>query len=128
MLGLFLGELNFRGAYYWKEFCIPKLVWLDNKNSLKQRALTVHGLITIIREGLLSEGFLRLRFGGLIFGRAYFLGGLLSEFYGNSNSLWAYIWEGLLSEGYIWHLRFGGLIFGRAYFWRGSLSEFHDIL
>ena len=30
-----------------------------------------------IREGLLSEGFLRLRFGGLIFGRAYY-----REFYG----------------------------------------------
>ena len=45
-----------------------------------------------IREGLLSEGDLRLRFGGLILGRAYFLffiyffmgvGGLLSKFYGN---------------------------------------------
>ena len=34
-----------------------------------------------IREGLLSEGFLILRFGGLIFGRANFGGGLLSEFY-----------------------------------------------
>ena len=30
---------------------------------------------TYIREGLLSEGFLRLRFGGLIFRRAYFGGG-----------------------------------------------------
>ena len=42
-----------------------------------------------IREGLLSEGYLRLRFGGLIFGRTYFGGrgrggGLLSEFYGTS--------------------------------------------
>ena len=27
--------------------------------------------------GLLSEGYLRLRFGGLIFGRAYFFGGLI---------------------------------------------------
>ena len=49
-----------------------------------------------IREGLLSEGYLRLKFGGLTFGRAYyfffyffFFGGggraegLLSEFYGN---------------------------------------------
>ena len=32
--------------------------------------------------GLLSEGYLRLRFEGLIFGRAYIWGGLLSEFYG----------------------------------------------
>ena len=40
-----------------------------------------------IREGLLSEGYLRLKFGGLLFGRAYFFlgggggGGLLLEFY-----------------------------------------------
>ena len=44
-----------------------------------------------IREGLLSAGFLRLIFRGLIFGRAYFLGGggggLLSEFYGIRNKL-----------------------------------------
>ena len=46
-----------------------------------------------IREGLLSEGYLRLRFGGLIFGRTYFGGrgrggggGLLSEFYGTSTA------------------------------------------
>ena len=42
--------------------------------------------------GLITQGFLRLRFGGLIFGRAYFFfswrdgggggGGLLPEFYG----------------------------------------------
>ena len=52
----------------------------------------------------------------------------------NPNSPWAYIWEGLLSEGYL-RLRFGGLIFGRAYlfiylfiyFWgvEGLLSEFY---
>ena len=33
LLGLFLGELIFTGAYYWKEFCISKWVGLDNKNS-----------------------------------------------------------------------------------------------
>ena len=33
----------------------------------------------------------------------------------STNSPWAYIREGLLSEGYL-RLRFGGLIFGRAYF------------
>ena len=52
------------------KFCVSKWVGLDNKNSLKRLALTVKGLN---REGLLSEGFLRMRFGG---------GGLLSEFYG----------------------------------------------
>ena len=35
LLGLFLGELIFGGAYYWTEFCISKLVGLDNKNSSK---------------------------------------------------------------------------------------------
>ena len=44
----------------------------------------------------------------------------------NSYSLWAYIREGLLSEGYL-RLRFGRLILGRAYFWDG-LSEFYGIL
>ena len=33
----------------------------------------------------------------------------------STNSPWAYIREGLLSEGFV-HLRFGGLIFRRAYF------------
>ena len=34
LLGLFSGELIFGGAYYWKEFCVSKLVGLDNRNSL----------------------------------------------------------------------------------------------
>ena len=36
-----------------------------------------------IRECLLSEGDLHLKFGGLIYKRAYFWEGLLLEFYGN---------------------------------------------
>ena len=41
--------------------------------------------LAYILEGLLSEEYLRLKFGGLIFGRAYFFvggggGGLISEF------------------------------------------------
>ena len=36
LLGLFLGELIFGGAYYWKEFCVAKWFGLDNKNNLKQ--------------------------------------------------------------------------------------------
>ena len=78
MLGLFSGELIFGGAYYWKEFCVSKWVGLDNKNSLKQlKTASTNSPWAYIREGLLSEGFLCLRFGGLIFGRAYFffLGG-----------------------------------------------------
>ena len=45
----------------------------------------------------------------------------------NSNSSWAYIWEGLLSEGYL-RLKFGGLIFRRAFLGGGLLSEFYGIL
>ena len=37
----------------------------------------------------------------------------------STNSSWAYIQEGLLSEGYL-RLRFGGLIFGRACFFLGG--------
>ena len=76
MLGLFLGELIFGGACYRKEFCI---------------STDANSRWAYIRERLLSEGYLRLRFEGLIFGRAYYYffflggggrgGGLLSEFY-----------------------------------------------
>ena len=37
----------------------------------------------------------------------------------STNCPWAYILEGLLSEGYL-RLRFGGLIFGRTYFGGGG--------
>ena len=33
LLGLFSGELIFGGAFYRKEFCVSKCVWLVNKNS-----------------------------------------------------------------------------------------------
>ena len=79
-LGLFSGELIFGGAYYWKEFCISKWVRLVNKNGLKHYENSLKQLKTsstnspwaYIREGFLSEGFLRLRFGGLIFGWAFY--------------------------------------------------------
>ena len=38
--------------------------------------------VAYIWRGDLTEGFLRYRFGGLIFGRAYTWRGLFSEFYG----------------------------------------------
>ena len=37
----------------------------------------------------------------------------------STNSPWAYIWEGLSSEGFL-RLRFGRLILGRAYFFGGA--------
>ena len=80
--GLFSRELIFGGAYYWKEFCVSNWVGLDNKNSLKHYENSLKQLNTAstnspwanILEGLLSEGILRLRFGGLISGggRAYY--------------------------------------------------------
>ena len=88
LMGLFSGELIFGGAYYWKGFCVSKWVGLDNKNSLKHyenspkqiKTACTKSLWAYIREGLLSEGFLRLRFGGLIFGRAYFWGAYYRNF------------------------------------------------
>ena len=86
LLGLFSGELIFGGASYRKEFCIPKWVWLVNTNSLKQlKTANSNSPWAYIWKGLLSEGFLCLRFRGLILGRAFFGergGGLLSECYG----------------------------------------------
>ena len=63
---------------------------------------------------------------GLIIARSFaFQNGLgLTIKTAKSNSPWAYIWEGLLSEGYL-RLRFGELFFGRAYFWEGLLSELY---
>ena len=70
---------------------------------------------------LFSEGL-------IIGGNVAFQNGLgLTIKTANSNSPWAYIREGLLSEGYL-RLKFRGLIFGRAYFWEGLLSEFYGYL
>ena len=83
LLGFFSGEIIFGGACYWREFCVSKWVGLDNKNSLKQlKPANTNTPWACIWEGLFSEEYLYLRFGGLIFGRAYFRRGLLSEFYG----------------------------------------------
>ena len=75
-LGLFSGELIFRGACYRKEFCVSKWVGLDKKNSLKQLAVTVHGLIFGRSRAYRRKDFCvgDLEGGGR--------GGLLSEFYG----------------------------------------------
>ena len=33
LVELFLGELSFEGAYYWREIFVAKWVGLDNKNA-----------------------------------------------------------------------------------------------
>ena len=69
LLSLVSGELIIREAYYWKEFCFSKWVGLDNKNSLKHlKTDSTNSRWAYIREGLLSEGFLHLRIGGIILG------------------------------------------------------------
>ena len=76
---VFVG-LIFGGAYYWKEFYISKWVGLENKHSLKHYKNSLKQLKTAntnspwayVRECLSLEGFLLLRFGGFIFGRAYY--------------------------------------------------------
>ena len=81
LLGLFSGELIFRGAYYWKEFCVSKWVGLDNKNSLKHKDNSLKQLTTAstnspwayIREGLLSEGFCVWDLEGLFSGGLIYL-------------------------------------------------------
>ena len=81
MLGLFSGEPIFGGAYYWEEFCVSKWVGLVIKRNLKHYENSLKRLKTgstnspwaNIWEGLLSETFLRLRFGGLIIGILQYL-------------------------------------------------------
>ena len=63
LLGLFSGKLIFGGACYWREW-----VRLD----LTIKTASSNSPWAYIWEGLLSEGYLRLKFGGLIFGRAYY--------------------------------------------------------
>ena len=59
------------------------------KNSLKQlKIASTNRTWAYIREGLLSEGFLRLRFGGLIFGRAYLF--IISESYSTVSNIITY--------------------------------------
>ena len=84
-MGIFSRKLIFGGAYYWREFCVSKWVGLDNKNRSKHEVNGLKQLKTAnpkclwayIREGLLSEGYLRLRLGGTICEQACFGGALI---------------------------------------------------
>ena len=69
MLGLFSGSLFSEGLIIGRNFAFQN--WLG----LTIKTAATNSPWAYIREGLLTEGFLRLRFGGLIFGRAYFFGG-----------------------------------------------------
>ena len=71
----FFGGFIFRGAYDGRGFCVSICVGLDNKNNEKHKDDNLNQCKTAnpnrswayIWEGLLSEGYLRLRFGGTFF-------------------------------------------------------------
>ena len=72
---------------------------------------------------MLKRPFCWAYFRGSLFSEGLIIGRNFAFQTASTNNPWAYIWEGLLSEGFL-RLRFGGLIFGRAYFWRGLFSDF----
>ena len=85
--------LIFGGAYLRREICVSKSIGLALKLegnapfllcfTLYLRAISKYKSPgAYIWRGDLTEGFLRYRFGGLIFGGAYTWRGLFSEFYG----------------------------------------------
>ena len=89
LLGLFSGSLFSEGLIIGGNFAFH--IGLDSTI----KTASTNSPWAYIREGLLWEGYLRLRFGGLIFRRAYLFvyfifwggegGGLLSEVYGISS-------------------------------------------
>ena len=84
-------------------------IWLD----FTAKTASTNSSWSYIREGLLSEVYLRLRFGGLIFGRAYFFfgggGGRGGAYYRNFTVF--------ARKAFVVGLFSGELICGRAY-WR----------
>ena len=74
----------FQGSLFSEGLIIGGNFAFQNGLDLTVKTASTNSPWAYIREGLFSEEYLRLRFGGLIFGRAYFWGGLLSEFYGIS--------------------------------------------
>ena len=94
----------FRGSLFSEGLIIGGVNFaFQNGLDLTIKTASTNSPWAYIREGLILEGFLRLRFGGLIFGRAYMIIGRI-----------------FTSE--IW-----GTISGRAYFLGGSLSEFYGM-
>ena len=94
--GLFLEGLIFGGAHLWREICVYKSIGLALY--IVRSKFTVFTLYYFVFEGNfpstiprgayiwkgdLMEGFLRHRFGELIYGGAYTWRGIFSKFYGN---------------------------------------------
>ena len=102
---------------------------LDRRPDKLWPVRAVYRKIPITSPGLIfvQKAFLLGLFSGSLFLEGLIIGGNFAFQNGldltmktvSTNSPWAYIWEGLLSEGYL-RLRFGGLIFGRTYFGGGG--------
>ena len=71
----------FRGSLFSEGLIIGRNFEFQNGLGLTIKTASTNSPWAYIREGLLSKGFVRLRFGGLIFGRAFFFfwggGGLI---------------------------------------------------
>ena len=86
--------LVYGGAYLWREICVSKSIGLAFGSNFTVLALfyfvfegnfpSTSSSGGLYLEGDLTEGFLRYRFGGLIFGGVYTWRGVFSEFYGSS--------------------------------------------
>ena len=87
--------LIFGGAYLRREICVSTIDWASLIVGSKFTVFTLFYFVfegnfpststwgAYIWRGHLTEGFLRHRFGGLIFGGAYIRRSLFSEFYGS---------------------------------------------
>ena len=80
--GKFAFQNRLGWPYSWKEIYRFSLFYLVFEGNFQVQA--PRG--AYIWRGDLTEGFLRYRFGGLIFGGAYTWRGLFSEFYGTTYS------------------------------------------
>ena len=89
--GLIFLKGPFRGAYVRREIYVSKSIGL---------ALFLEGNLTFFRFYLVFEGNLQVQ-----------------------APREAYIWRGVLTEGFLRH-EFGGLIFGGAYFWNFTVYFF----
>ena len=70
-MALFSEKLIFGGVYYWRNFAFQNGLGLTIKTANSNGPCPM-GFKCLGRIFILSEGYLRLRFGGLIFRRAYY--------------------------------------------------------
>ena len=84
----------FRGSLFSEGLIIGRNFAFQNGLDLTIKTATTNSPWAYIREGLLSEGYLRLRFGGLIFGGPY---------YQNFTVYWKILVYIGVFQGELWH-------------------------